>query len=242
MTNTRNLCDALTRARQTYLAVAQRAQLVANLLLELSSKAVWVDFDAALEAIVVDAWGWSQHQFKHIDDLRARILERAYVTKLGDIEDVNGRAAIRTFPFRKGGLPHYGYELRLTGLAALSSLSQRHLFDNIQLPSFESPPTSFCPFEASLLSSGIDSQTLALINAMRELELGVSTVRAARETSAIRPVGIVKETNGIDETLRRLFNATTLGIVPAPKLEYGEPARSNRLSVVPTDVADMMHP
>ena len=240
MKDTRNFCDTLTRARQTYLAVAQRAQRVASLLEELSSKSVWIDFDAALGAIVEDAWGWSQHQFKHIDDLRKRILERAYVTKLGAVEDLDGRAAIRTFPFRKDGLPHYAYELRLTGLAALSSLSRRQLFDNVTLPRFELPSTSFCPFEAALLSSAIDGQSLALINAMRELQLGVSMVQVAREPGAIRPVGIVMESAGIDDTLRLLNDATTLGLAPEPKLEYGEPARSNILSAVPTEVAEMM--
>ncbi|EEF23163.1 conserved hypothetical protein [Ricinus communis] len=241
MTDTRTCCDTLTRARQAYLAVAQRAQRVAGLLQELSSKAVWIDFDTALGAIVDDAWGWSQHQFKHIDDLRTRILERAYVTKLGAVEELNGRSAIRTFPFRKDGLPHYAYELRLTGLAALSILPQRHLFDNLTLPRFELPSAVFSPFEAALLSSAIDGQSLALINAMRELQLGVSIVQVARESGAIRPVGIVMETEGIDDTLRMLNDATTLGIAPTPKLEYGEPARSNVLSAVPTDVAEMMH-
>jgi len=242
MTDTRTRCDTLTRARQTYLVVAQRAQRVAGLLQDLSAKSIWIDFDTALAAIVDDAWGWSQHQFKHIDDLRARILERAYVAKLGAVENLSGRPAVRAFPFRKDGLLHYGYELRLTGLAALSSLSQRHLFDSIPLPRFESPSASFCPFEAALLSSAIDGQALALINAMRELELGVSTVRVAREPGAIRPVGIVKETEGIDDILRQLGDATTLGIAPTPKLAYGEPARSNILSAVPADVVEMMHP
>ena len=240
--NAFNAHERLSLARQDYTATARRAQSAALLLHELSDKSICLGYESGMRAIVDDAWGWSTHQAASPEELRDRIVNRGFINHLGTVEYVEETPVWRLYPFRAEGLTHYVHPLRLTQIGALSTLPRRNLLVDVQIPSFSTPATAVCSWEAGLLADSIEVQTLSLLNAMRELELGVATVLAARHPGAgdVTPIGIVCESDGINDILDRLLTATTLGIAPTPRFEFGEPARSNVLTAVPEDISELV--
>jgi hypothetical protein len=240
--NALNAYESLSLARQNYTATARRAQSVALLLRELANKSILLGYEAGLRAIVDDAWGWSTHQAASPEELRDRIVNRGLINHLGIVEFVEETPVWRLYPFRAEGLTHYVYPLRLTQIGALSTLPRRHLLVDVQMPSFSTPAAAVCSWEAGLLANSIEAQTLSLLNAMRELELGIVTVLGARHPGAgdVTPIGIVGESDGINDLLDRLLAATKLGIAPTPRYEFGEPAQSNVLTAVPQDISELV--
>lgn len=224
--------DNLRSARAAYGAVAQRAQRVGALLQELSTKALWFDWEQVVDILVKDALSWKPSGSTTYPEMRRNLLGQGLLLTVGKVETIDERTTLRITPFAKNGLTHYATELGLETLASLATLNFRSCLENVAI-SIGAVDPMLSSWKTGLLVGALDHQTLQLVNALRELELATVRVREVRAHSINGELLVVQEDSGIDLLLDALLTATTLGLAPAPCLEYGAPARSNALTALP---------
>jgi hypothetical protein len=233
--------ETLTRIREAYTLLCQRAVRVTIVLDELDGCELWLNYQSVRETMLTEGFSWTSHKYPTKADYAKTLDERGLPDALGKVEPVKGFKVLKLRPFSRQS-PRLPHELQLEVLYTLGqTVSLKTIYESV-VPPFRHGEESLCDFEMLILKKALLRRTLELVNALRDVESTVKHVLSLREMGVQLnvPVAIVGETPNVDPLLYRLLSEVTLGFEPQPaSFPTYSSEKVNRLPGVPESVFEL---
>ena len=244
----------LDEAREAYRRVSARASVAAQLICELRTKRIWVDHQKTQGVIANICWShmadeyWSQSEepgggpsMTPMECLQERIAE-GEVEPLNIDKEVNGQAAAVFRPFFAEDKIPFSTELGLSYLNPFGDRTEQFLGLSEGVRPLGQSTTGLSEWETDLLTLGICTRSLTLVNYLRNLQTALRYVKTSRsrEYQTCSPKYVLAEDDGIDALVARLDETVTLGLRPTPEWCFGTTAdKVNPLPALPREVLEL---